>query len=46
MLKDMTNNRKSKEDRIKFLKLMGYPKAEECWPAIEDLLKKKKSLKM
>ena len=31
MLKDMTVNKKSKAERIKFLKLMGIGKAEEYW---------------
>ena len=43
MLKDMTVNKKSKQERIKFLKLMGIGKAEEYWSEIERLLLKKKS---
>jgi hypothetical protein len=35
MVKDMTLNKKTKEERIKFLKLMGVGKAEEYWPQIE-----------
>ena len=31
MLKDMTVNGKTKQERIKFLKLMGISKAEEYW---------------
>ena len=31
MLKDMTVNRKSKEEKVKFLKLMGIGKAEDYW---------------
>ena len=43
MLKDMTINRKSKEERIKFLKLMGIGKAAEYWEEIENLFKNKKT---
>jgi hypothetical protein len=35
MLKDMTLNKKSKEERVKFLKLMGIGKADEYWSDIE-----------
>jgi hypothetical protein len=35
MLKDMTVNKKSKEERVKFLKLMGIGKADEHWSQIE-----------
>jgi hypothetical protein len=45
MLKDMTVNRKSKEERVKFLKLMGIGKAAEYWDDIEELLKSKKGIK-
>lgn len=45
MLKDMTINRKSKEERVKFLKFMGIGKAEEYWGQIEVLLKSKKGSK-
>ena len=45
MLKDMTINRKSKEERIKFLKLMGISKAAEYWEDIEKILKQKKGMK-
>lgn len=38
----MTLNKKTKEERIKFLKLMGIGKAAEYWDDIEELLKKKK----
>lgn len=31
MLKDMTINKKTKEERIKFLRLMGISKANEYW---------------
>jgi hypothetical protein len=31
MLKDMTVNKKSKEEKVKFLKLMGIGKADEYW---------------
>lgn len=30
----MTSNKKTKEERVKFLKLMGVGKAEEYWPDI------------
>lgn len=45
MLKDMTINKKSKEERIKFLKLMGIGMAAEYWTEIEQLLKSKKGIK-
>lgn len=45
MLKDMTVNRKTAEERIKFLKLMGIGKAGEYWSQIEAVLKGKKGLK-
>lgn len=45
MLKDMTINKKSKEERIKFLKLMGIAKAGEYWIQIEQMLKQKKGIK-
>jgi hypothetical protein len=31
MLKDMTVNKKSREEKVKFLKLMGIGKADEYW---------------
>ena len=34
MLKEMTVSKKSKEERIKFLKLMGISKAAEHWEEI------------
>jgi hypothetical protein len=45
MLKDMTINKKSKEERIKFLRLMGIGKASDYWEEIEKLLKQKKGIK-
>jgi hypothetical protein len=30
----MTADKKSKSEKIKFLKLMGYPQAEDCWNEI------------
>jgi hypothetical protein len=45
MLKDMTINKKSKEERIKFLKLMGIVKAAEYWNDIEQLLRTNKGIK-
>jgi hypothetical protein len=42
MLKDMTVNKKSKEEKVKFLKLMGISKAQEYWEDIERLVKSKK----
>lgn len=35
MLRSMTADKKSKAEKIKFLKLMGYPQAEESWDEIE-----------
>lgn len=43
MLRVMTTDKKSKEERIKFLKLMGYPKAEEYWDDVEMLIIQKKN---
>ena len=42
MLKDMTVNKKTKQERIKFLKLMGIGNAEQYWAEIESLLLNKK----
>lgn len=41
----MTINKKTKEERIKFLKLMGVGKAEQYWTDIELMLKQKKGIK-
>ena len=41
----MTVNKKSKEERIKFLRLMGISKAAEYWDQIERIVKQKKGIK-
>lgn len=40
MLKQMTADKKSKTERIKFLKLMGCRNVEEGWDTIEAYLKR------
>ena len=45
MFKDMTINKKSKQERTKFLKLMGIGQVEEYWDEIEALAKAKKGLR-
>ena len=39
MLKQMTADRKTKSERIKFLKLMGCKNIEDGWDKIEAYLK-------
>ncbi len=39
MLKQMTSERKSKEERIKFMKLMGCRNVQSHWNEIEQQLK-------
>lgn len=38
----MTVDGKSKQERVRFLKLMGIGKAEEYWSEIEAILKARK----
>lgn len=40
MLKQMTSDKKTKDERVKFLKLMGCKNVDEEWEEIEKYLKK------